>query len=66
MLALTRREREFVTLIDVETKKKIKIFIREIRGKQVVLEFEADKTVRIWRNELLNKVTKKQLEQPLE
>jgi sRNA-binding carbon storage regulator CsrA len=66
MLALTRREREFVTLIDVETKKKIKIFVREIRGKQVVLEFDADRTIRIWRNELLDKVTQEQLDEPCE
>jgi carbon storage regulator CsrA len=54
MLALTRRAGEGITLIDIETNKEIHITVSEIRSSQVVLSFDADKTISIWRDEILD------------
>ncbi len=49
MLTLTRRVGEAIWIGDV------RIIIREIRGKQVRIGFEADASVKIQREELRNK-----------
>ena len=60
MLVLSRQRDEVVVILDPATNKRVRVTVIDIRGDKVRLGFEADRSIQIHREEVMDAIEREQ------